>query len=90
MRFACTDFAFRSKLLHAQSCTNPRIYSLRSLIRGFGSLKPNKKPILANRLLVWLGKMDGNGTFYSSEYDPQFNIEDIREILDKDEEVDNT
>jgi hypothetical protein len=34
--------------------------------------------------------MDGNGTFYSSEYDPQFNIEDIREILDKDEEVDNT
>ena len=39
---------------------------------------------------IWLGKMDGNGTFYSSEYDPQFNIEDIREILDKDEEVDNT
>mgnify|MGYP003422077896 CR=1 FL=1 len=40
--------------------------------------------------VYWLGKMDGNGTFYSSEYDPQFNIEDIREILDKDEEVDNT
>ena len=37
----------------------------------------------------WLGKKNSIGPFYVSEYDPQFNIEGVREILDEDEEVDN-
>jgi len=40
MRFACTDFAFRSKLLHAQSCTN--FPPLALLVRESSYLSTNK------------------------------------------------
>lgn len=36
---------------------------------------------------IWLGRKNGNGTFYFSEYDPNFNIEEVKELLnDKESE----
>lgn len=46
MRYACTDFAFRSKLLHARSCTNPEGSDSLSRINQV------KTPVFRLRLLL--------------------------------------
>lgn len=64
------------------------MYSLRSLIRGLVSLEPSKK-LTFGELLTWLGKEVDYGTFYSTEHDPNFNIEEVKELLKEDQEADN-
>lgn len=36
--------------------------------------------------LHWLDETSANGTFYSSHYDPNFNIEEVRGLLDESKE----
>ena len=43
--------------------------------------KPDFCPVLS-----WLDETYVNGTFYSSHYDPNFNIEDVRSLLDESKE----
>lgn len=36
-----------------------------------------------------LAKEADYGTFYSTEHDPNFNIEEVKELLKEDQEADN-
>ena len=46
--------------------------------------KPDFCPVLS-----WLAKEADYGTFYSTEHDPNFNIEEVKELLREDQEADN-
>ena len=89
MRFACTDFTFRCKHLHVQSCTNPRMRSLRSLIREYVPIASQTKNPSFDGSLVWLDDESVNGTFYSTEHYPNFNIEEVKELIKENQEADN-
>lgn len=47
-----------------------------------------KRPPLVD-VLLWLAKEADYGTFYSTEHDPNFNIEEVKELLKDDHEADN-
>lgn len=38
-------------------------------------------------ILVWLDRKYGNRTFYSNEYDPDFNLDEVKELLNEPEET---
>ena len=48
-----------------------------------------QKAYPTDRLLVWLDEESVNGTFYSSHHDPNFKIEEVKELLKEDQEADN-
>jgi hypothetical protein len=39
-------------------------------------------------MYAWLARKNGNGTFYSLDYDPKFNIEEVKELLSDEESED--
>ena len=48
-----------------------------------------KKAHPKDELSSWLDETSINGTFYTSHYDPNFNIEEVKELLREDQEADN-
>ena len=53
---------------------------------GVQSSQQFKKPGHKTRLFEWLDETSANGTFYSSHYDTNFNIEEVRGLLDESKE----
>lgn len=48
-----------------------------------------KKAHPKDELSSWLDETSINGTFYTSHYDPNFNIEEVRSLLDESKEGQN-